>query len=141
MAIETGYVHPFFINNTFISNVGPKLAKNQANTKQHPEAELCYLKIIHILHLSYNPEVQGNIQKNKWKNKSVCSQEIVRLIIMKMEIKMKNRSQRYDINRPTIIFIIFWCFAKFSFYHKWKDARLLLINMVCTSCLTSCQTI
>ena len=23
-----------------------------------------------------------------------------------------------------------WCFTKFSFHHKWNDARLLLINMV-----------
>ena len=30
----------FFINNTFISNARLKLAKNQANAKQHPEAEL-----------------------------------------------------------------------------------------------------
>ena len=30
----------FFINNTFISNARLKLAKNQANAKQQPEAEL-----------------------------------------------------------------------------------------------------
>ena len=30
----------FFIKNTFISNARLKLAKNQANAKQHPEAEL-----------------------------------------------------------------------------------------------------
>ena len=30
----------FFISNTFTSNAGLKLAKNQANVKQHPEAEL-----------------------------------------------------------------------------------------------------
>ena len=29
----------------------------------------------------------------------VCFHEILRLIIMKMEMKMKNRSQRYDINK------------------------------------------
>ena len=28
----------FFISNTFISKVRVKLAKNQANAKQHPEA-------------------------------------------------------------------------------------------------------
>ena len=35
--------HPatrFFISNTFISNAGLKLPKNQANAKQQPEAEL-----------------------------------------------------------------------------------------------------
>ena len=30
----------FYIDNTFISNARLKLAKNQANAKQHPEAEL-----------------------------------------------------------------------------------------------------
>ena len=30
----------FFISNTFISNDRLKLAKNQTNAKQHPEAEL-----------------------------------------------------------------------------------------------------
>ena len=30
----------FFISNTFIRNARLKLAKNQANAKQHPEAEL-----------------------------------------------------------------------------------------------------
>ena len=30
----------FFISNTFVRNTRLKLAKNQANAKQHPEAEL-----------------------------------------------------------------------------------------------------
>ena len=42
----------------------------------------------------------------------------------------------------TTICIIFWDFLMFyqiSFHHKWNDARLLLINMVHTSCLRSYQ--
>ena len=31
---------PFFISNTFVSNARVILEKNQANAKQHPEAEL-----------------------------------------------------------------------------------------------------
>ena len=73
------------------------MAKNQAYAKQHPEPELCYLKIIHILHPSYQPKIVGHILKNKQNNKYVCIYEIIRLIIMKM--KMKNRSHRYNINR------------------------------------------
>ena len=34
------YIHAFFISNAFISNAGLKLPKNQADVKQHPEAEL-----------------------------------------------------------------------------------------------------
>ena len=33
-------------------------------------------------------------------NKYVCTHEFMRLIIMKIKIKMKNRSHRYDISRP-----------------------------------------
>ena len=37
-----------------------------------------------------------------------------------------------------IIFCDSWYFAKFSFYHKWNNAWLLVINMVYKSYLTSC---
>ena len=47
------------------------------------------------------------------KNKCVCIHEIIRLIIMKVEMKMKNRSYIYDISRSTISFIIFWDFSMF----------------------------
>ena len=33
-------LHAFFISKTFITNTRVKLAKIQANAKQHPEAEL-----------------------------------------------------------------------------------------------------
>ena len=33
-------IHAFFISNTFIGGARMKLAKNQANAEQHPEAEL-----------------------------------------------------------------------------------------------------
>ena len=58
----------------------------------------CYLKIIHILHPPY-PKIIGHILKNKQKNKCVYH-EIIQFIIMKMKMKMKNRSPRYDIYRP-----------------------------------------
>ena len=37
---ETLILHAFFISNTFISNTKLKLAKSQANAKQHLEVEL-----------------------------------------------------------------------------------------------------
>ena len=39
----------------------------------------------------------GNYLKNNQKN---CIHEIIRLITMKTKRKMKNKSNRYDINRP-----------------------------------------
>ena len=63
--------------------------------------KFCYLlKTIHILHQHYYPEIIGLILKNKQKNKRVCIHEIIQLITTKMKMKLKNRSYRYDINRP-----------------------------------------
>ena len=58
----------------------------------------CYFKIIHILHPRYGPKIMGDILKVKQKNMRACIHEIIKLIIMKM--KMKNRSHRYNINKP-----------------------------------------
>ena len=56
----------------------------------------CYLKIIHILHPYYHPRIIGHIIKIS-KRESVCIHEIIGLIIMKIEMKMK---KRYDIIGP-----------------------------------------
>ena len=60
----------------------------------------CYLTIIHILHQRDHPKIIRYVLKNKQKNKCVCIHEVIRLIIMKIKMKMKNRSHRRDINRP-----------------------------------------
>ena len=57
-----------------------------------------YLKIIGILHPRYNPKIIGHILKKSQKNKYICIHETMWLIIMKIKIKMKNRSHRYDIS-------------------------------------------
>ena len=68
--------------------------------------DFCYLmKIIHILDPPYHPKIIKNILhilKNKQKKKCVCIHEITRLTIMKMNMKMKNRSHRHDINRARL---------------------------------------
>ena len=65
-----------------------------------PRLKFCYLKIIHIPHPSYYSKIIGDVLKNKQKNKCVFIHNIMRLIILKMKMKVKNRSHRYDINRP-----------------------------------------
>ena len=85
----------FYISSTFICRL--KLAKNQANAKKM--LNICFLKVIHILHTRYHLKIMGHILKNKRNNKCVCTNEIMRLIVMKMEMKMKKESHRYDINR------------------------------------------
>ena len=68
------------------------MAKNQASTKQHPEAELLLFE--HYSHssstLSYKNK--GRIPEKKKKNK--CIHEIIQLIIMEMKMEMNNRSHR-----------------------------------------------
>ena len=73
----------------------------------------CYLKIVHILHQRYHPKVLGDILKNRQKSKCVCIHHIIQLIIM----KMKNKSNRYDINRPK---------PRYSTYKKSLKMLLLL---------------
>ena len=77
----------------FISNAKLKLAKNEANAKQHSEAELLLLlEIIQILYPHYHLKIIGHILKNKQTAKYICLHEIIRLMIMKMQMKTKNRS-------------------------------------------------
>ena len=73
----------FFKSNTFISKVWLKLAKNQANAKQHPEAELLQFEIYSHSSSSLSSKNIGQILQNKQKNKCVCIHEIIRLIITK----------------------------------------------------------
>ena len=79
------------------------------------------MKIILILYPHCHPETKGRTIKNKQKNKYVFIYEIIRLIIMKMEKKNKNRSCIYDINR-----------------HKYLDTNivnikcLIMIMLICT---------
>ena len=82
----------FFINSTFINSTWVKLAKNQTL-----RLNFCCLKVIDILHPHY-PRI-GYILKNKQKNKCACIHKTI-LIIMKMNLKMKNKLHRHDINRP-----------------------------------------
>ena len=56
MRFYSRYTLFFFISNTFISNARLKLAKNQADTKQHPEVKLLLFDIIHTLHQCYHPK-------------------------------------------------------------------------------------
>ena len=52
---------------------------------------------------------------------SVCFNEIISLFIMKMRLKMKNRSSRYDINR-----------LRSRHGYKYSHCRLCLSIMMAT---------
>ena len=71
----TNLRHAFFISNTFISNTSLKLAKSQADAKQHPEADLFLFENFSHLHSRYHPKIIVHILKSKQKKKYVCKNE------------------------------------------------------------------
>ena len=90
----------FFISNAFISNARLKLVKHQANAKQHSEAELQLFYNYSHSSTTLSSKIIAHILKNKRKSKCLFIHEITRLTIMKMKMKIKNRSHRYGKNRP-----------------------------------------
>ena len=70
----------------------------------------------------------------------------------KREVRFCKSNISFQINKALYLIIItynqfhnmfhktFQCFTKFSSHHKWNDGRLLLINMVYTSCLARRKT-
>ena len=79
------------------TEIGKKVKQMLSNALR---LNFCYLKIIHIFHPRYHPKIIGYILTSKQKNKGVSIHEIIRLIILKMEMKMKNKLHRCNINRP-----------------------------------------
>ena len=59
---------------------------------------------------------------------------------------LKQSKNSYTHGKVVKIYIVYELglsrirFTKFFFHHNWNDGRLLLINMVYTSCFTSCRT-
>ena len=88
-------IHAFFISKTLISKARLKLAKNYAKAKQHSEAKLLQLEN-YSLFSSMLSSKNRRYYKKCIKNKYVYSNEIIRLMKMKMRLKMKNRSYRCD---------------------------------------------
>ena len=105
-----------------IANARLKLAKNHQMLSSTLRLNFCYLKIIHILHPRYHPEIIGHILENKQKNMCVCIHEIMRLNIMKMKVKTKNKSYRYDIYKRK---------SRHGYkYHKYKKC-LIMTMLIC----------
>lgn len=77
-----------------------EIGKKQVTAKQHQEAELLLLgkKFFFFIHVIIRNLTGNNF--NKLANECVCFNEITRFIIMKMRLKMKNRSHRCDIKWP-----------------------------------------
>ena len=90
----------FFISSTFIRNARLILAKNLAEAKQHPKAELLLNENYSFSLSTLSSKSDRRYSKKCIKSKCVCFDEVIWLMTMKMRPKMKNRSNRSDINRP-----------------------------------------
>ena len=99
--IKSSYqLNEFFYKQHFCKqNKGRNWQKIKQKINNMLRLNFCYLKIMHLLHPCYHPRITGNIPKNKQKNKRVCIHENIRLIIMKIKMKKKNRSHRCHKNR------------------------------------------
>ena len=65
------------------------MEKDQANAKQHPEAELLLFKSYWHSSFTLSSKIIGHILKNKQKNKCVWINEIIRLIVIENENENK----------------------------------------------------
>ena len=63
-------------SNTFISNARPKLAKNQARAKQHPEAELLLNENISLFSCTLSSKNNSRYSKKCTKSKYVYISEV-----------------------------------------------------------------
>ena len=88
-------IHTFFYKQHFYkerqAEINKKLKQMLSNTLR------LNLWINHIFHPPYHPKIRGHILNNKQKSKCVSIHEIIRSITM----KMKSRSHRYNIRRPS----------------------------------------
>ena len=73
----------------------------------------CYLKIINILYSRYHPKIIVHVLKNQQKSKFVCIHDIIQAAIMKMTMKIKNSSHKYELIKPSSR-----CGHKYSKYKK-----------------------
>ena len=106
-----------------MSNVRLKLAKNQTKTKQHPESELLLFQNYLLFSSTLSPKKTRRYSRKYTKEKVRLFKEVIQLMTMKIRLEMKNRSHRYDINKPRSI-------------HEHKHAkykmRLSIMMVTCT---------
>ena len=77
-----------------------QIGKNEAKTKQHPEAELLLFRNYSLYSSMWSSRNNRRYFKNCTKANSICFNEVIWLMAMNTRLKVKRRSRRYDINRP-----------------------------------------
>ena len=88
----------YFVSNTFINNARLKLAENWVKAKTQPEAELLLFENYSLSSSTLWTKNDRRHSKKCTKNKCVCFNDVIWSMTMKMRLRIKSRSQRYDIN-------------------------------------------
>ena len=79
------------------AEIGEKIKQKLSNTLV---LNFCYLRFICFFSSTLSFKHNRKYSKKSTKNKYGCLNAYMWLMTMKMRLKMKNRSSRYDINRP-----------------------------------------
>ena len=92
-------IHAFLYKQDIKETPGRNRQKIKQNlSKRHPEAEFLLFEN-HTLSSFMLSKTNMRYSEKCAKNKLVCFNEVVWLIVMKMRLKMKNESHRRNINR------------------------------------------
>ena len=89
-----------FYKQHFYKQCQAEIGKSQAKAKQQPETKLLLLENYSLSSSALSYKNNRRYSKKCTKNMCVCFNEVILLMTLKMRLKMKNRSHRYDINRP-----------------------------------------
>ena len=91
----------FYYKQHFYKQRQAEIGKNSAKAKQHPETEFLQFE---NCSLSSSTLLSKNNRRysKKCTKRIACFNDVIWLTALKLRRKMKNRSQRYDINRPSL---------------------------------------
>ena len=92
-------------------------------------------KIDHLLQENFNKESKCYSQHSDNENHKSVSNPCKTIALNDSNFE---NDEPFLIDQNTMS--TFWCSAKFFFHHKWNEVQLLVLNVVYTSCLTSCWT-
>ena len=98
MNFEKDLSHAFFVNNTFISNTKLNLEKKLGKAMQHCETELLLFRNYSLPSYMLPSKTNMRCSRNVQKNTCLYFNEFIWLVIMKMRLKIRNRSHRYIID-------------------------------------------
>ena len=103
------------------------MAKNKAKAKQQPQIELMLFENYPLSSSMLSSKTNFRYSKKCAKNKCISFNEVVLLIIMKLRVKMKNTSHRYELGHDMVMNILnikcfsVWWWSKNHLNNNWTS--------------------